>query len=198
MACQRALKSQSETENRACNLLPFNPSGPSHSLWSRLVTKYFLTATLFLKIFCNYFAEFRINASLHLVELWIPSVAISPRLFYVHLWNNLTTNSISQFHVHMIPDSFFPCLLAQRLQSEDKHRADFKHKPIYFPWSLFPVIWWMHSLSFLPGLFLHRNVYRLNNNTPQQQTWEVGWGAKCLTQAFPQIWEMNLESSVIL
>lgn len=43
----------------------------------------------------------------------------------------------------------------------------------------------MHSLSFLPGLFFHRNVYRLNNNTPQQQTWEVGGGCKVPDSGFP-------------
>lgn len=77
-----------------------------HSLRSRLASKELLTATLFSKIFCCYFAEFRINVSLRLLGLWIPSVAIS--LFYVHLWNNLTTYSLPRFHSYMIPNPSLP------------------------------------------------------------------------------------------
>lgn len=146
--------------NRMYNLFPFNSSGPAHSSRSRLAMKYFLTATRFSKIFCCYFAEFKINASLHLLGLQISCVAISLSiLFHVRLWNNFILFSIPWFHPCVSPSPF---LFAPGYSL----RIDLKHKAISFPWSLFLAIWWIHSLSFPPGFFLYRNVYGLNNNMP--------------------------------
>lgn len=108
----RKKKKQSTIENKVYNLFPFNPSGPPHGHWSRLANETFSDCYPIFKNNLLWLCRIRISASLHLLDLWTPSVAISLRCSLMKQSHHKVYKDVSWFHPHMIQDSSFPCLPA--------------------------------------------------------------------------------------